>query len=123
MLKFKFNPGDVVKIGDVYPITLPVAIKTDNGFKARIDLGPSIVNEHIETQKLFIYLAGTPVYGLVLCYEPNNTNSAYLDHVQDYLGQDYPQKDLKLFVMISLNGLPELVRVEESAEYLSLVRK
>ena len=100
----KYKPGDMVRIYGPNAflddrICLPTAIKTEHGFEL------SITSDYNHSH-FYSYLPLEPVFGLVLAYE--NEDFASLD-------------GRRLFVMITLNGEPEYVRVVEDAEYLSKI--
>lgn len=118
MTAMLYKPGDVVCLYEppLEPndglLTLPVAIKTNQGLQAIADT--SLWRGILSTRSLFIALPRHPVYGLVICYEGDG------EHIP--LDGDEPSiRERRLFVMISFNGEPEYVRVVEKAGYLSKV--
>lgn len=112
----KFKPGDMVVcapkndplFSSAYPanttMAVPIAIRTDKGFVAIVD--SLIWRGILSDRRMYVEIPEDSPYGLVICYEHD-------DYVP--LDGDEPSfRHYRVFVMISVNGEPEYVRVLES---------
>src|SRR5574337_2229384 len=116
MKRHIYKPGDIVSIFSPKtdpldgPLSLPIAIKTNTGLRiiADTDLWKGVLSD----RRLYLHLPDNPVYGLVICSEGKEDG--------DYVpldGDEPSHRERRLFIMLSINGEPEYVRVVEGADY------